>query len=312
MTREARKTSKSLEELARACGWRSVPQAWEGLPAGAMFDCPNDPKVGQSITKRGRTGVITSCATPLPLGRSVGKSRDYRCQGAYGVKWDDALFSVPVRKSQVREAGRKRELCKYAGKVTLGMVEGWREEGIKSAEDLRRAGILPAGDVPFPHRKGGHVACHYAPLAVEVRAMVASLERKLAPRARAAAARELRDEDTSWPPKKPVRAEVERRAAPRARALAEERASQSELGRQLDAMRAQVWEAKIDALLAPRSGLRADIKRLRADQERASSRELALAEAEGRSVEVLADRFAEELDSLQRAYGSKKKAARRR
>lgn len=310
-TRKARETSKSLEELARACGWRSVPQEWEGLPAGAMYDCA-DKRVGSSIVKRGKSGVITSCATPLPLGRSVGKSRDYRCQGAYGVKWEDSLFSVPIRKSQVREAGRKRELCEYAGRVTLGMVDAWREEGIKSAEDLRRAGMMPAGDVPFPHRKGGHVACHYGQLATEVRALVADLEKKLAPRARAAAARALRDEDTSWPPKKPARAEVEARAAPRARALAEERVSQSELAQRLEAMRSQVWDAKIDALLAPREGLRADRKRLVAEQRRRAGAEDIFAEQAGRSVEVLSDTFAAELESLERAYGGAKRRGRGR
>jgi len=303
--------SRSLRDLARSCGWSpsKVPTAWRGLPAGALYDC-EDPKVGQTITKRGRRGEIVSCATPLPLGESSGKSRAYRCQGAYGVRWEDALFSVPVRKSHVREAARGRQLCDRAGALTVGQVEAWREQGLRSAEDVRRMGEVPPGDLPFPHRKGGHAACHYASLATQLRELAENLERKLLPRARAAVAREWEAEH--WPPgKRAPRAEVVARAAPRARAMAAERAAASPLAAQLDALRALAWDAKIDQALTPRSGLRADRARLRADQARREEREVSIAEALGRSVEVQRDTFAAELDALVRAYGKPRKARAR-
>lgn len=302
--------ARSLEELARSCGWAPsrVPRAWRGLPAGALYDCP-DKRVGQSISKGGRSGQIVACATPLPLSRSQGKSRAYRCQGAYGVQWAGELMPVPVRKSQVREAGRSRAMCDRAGRLTVGQVEAWREEGLRSAEDVRRVGQLPAGDLPFPHRRGGHVACHYAPLAEELRALTKMLESKLAPRARAAVRREWEAE--RWPPgQRAPRAEVEALAVPRARQRAEERAARSELGRQLEELRAMVWDAKINAALTPRSGYRAERARLVADQERRAAVEDAIAESMGRSVEVQRDTFAEELRALELEYGRRKGARR--
>lgn len=66
----------------------------------------------------------------------------------------------PVRKSKVRERARRpRGECPHRMPDLSRMAAGWWSEGLTTPEAVRAAGELPPGDLPYPHRPGGHRCC---------------------------------------------------------------------------------------------------------------------------------------------------------
>ncbi len=128
---------------------------------GAPVPCSkrDDPRgrVGSEVTlRRGELVTIRSCATPVREPRT-GK----RCEGAWWVEGLKGVgFALP--KSKVRERQRpQRPSCPDWNRDFGRELGGLLDRGIRTvgeaAEGLSE--VLPRGDLPFPHREGGHRCC---------------------------------------------------------------------------------------------------------------------------------------------------------
>ena len=170
-----RSTAAFLRQVEELCQGR-VPLSWRGKQLGVQVPCGkrDDPKgrVGSKVVLR-REGEVTvaGCATPVGGPRRPGR----RCQGAW---WVEGLRGIgwAVEKSKVRERQRPpREMCEDWDRTFNSRLSAALDEGVSDPDELLSVAER-LGDLPYPHRAGGHVCCSRHPGQARARRALERLE----------------------------------------------------------------------------------------------------------------------------------------